>query len=66
MRQRRLERLEARIAELEQTAERLEAEMAKPDVYQDYVKLQEIQAELDRTKNELDVAYVEWTELADE
>jgi ATP-binding cassette subfamily F protein 3 len=66
MRARRLERLESRIAELEQKAEQLEAEMAKPDVYQDYVKLQEIQAELERTKNELDLTYVEWTELADE
>jgi len=65
MRARRLERLEARIAELEQKAERLEADMAKPDIYLDYKKLQDVQAELERTKNELDLAYVEWTELAD-
>lgn len=66
MRLRRLEQLEARIAELEQKAEQLEAEMAKPEVYQDYVKLQEIQAALEQTKNELDDAFVEWTELADQ
>lgn len=66
MRARRLERLETRIAELERQAEHWEAEMARPDVYRDYVKLQEVQAKLERTKNELERAFVEWAQLADE
>lgn len=65
MRARRLERLEARIAELEQKAGMLEAGMAEPEVYLDHKKLQELQEELERTKNELDLAYVEWAELAE-
>lgn len=65
MRQRKLARLEERITELEQQAAELEAEMARPDVYQDYVKLQEVQEALDRTKSELDGALVEWAEMAE-
>lgn len=65
-RQRKMARLEDRITELEQQAAELEAEMARPEVYQDYVKLQDVQAALDQTKTELDSALVEWTEMAEQ
>lgn len=65
-RQRRLEQLEALIAELEDTITGLEHELTLPEVYQDYTAIQERQAVIDRHKTELSAVYEEWEALAEE
>ncbi|MEB3100908.1 ABC-F family ATP-binding cassette domain-containing protein [Ferviditalea candida] len=64
-RQRKLERLERDIADLESTIALLEEELAHPDVFNDYVKLQEKQAEIDSKKTRLEQCYEEWSLLAE-
>ncbi|WP_079180174.1 ABC transporter C-terminal domain-containing protein [Mycobacterium tuberculosis] len=39
--------------------------MAKPEVYQDYLKLQEIQQHIETLKSNLSTAYEEWEALAE-
>lgn len=63
-RQRKQEAMEKRITELETEIAGLEAEMALPEVYQDYMKLQELQAKTDNLKTQLAEAYEEWEALA--
>ena len=62
-RQRKQEALEQQIAELETKITELEAQMALPEIYQDYMKLQELQQQW-RIKAELTKAYEDWEELA--
>ncbi len=62
---RKLEQLEEQIAELEQSATAIEEKMADPTVSQDYVKLKELQIELDNTRIALDECYTEWESLAE-
>lgn len=64
-RQRRLESLEEQIADIESKIEEQQAEMAKPEIYQDYMKLQEIQQSIETWKNKLSEVYAEWEELAE-
>lgn len=64
-RQRRMEQLEAVIADLEEAISQLEAELAKPEVYQDYTAVQERQTAIDNHKGELAQAYEEWEQLAE-
>lgn len=64
-RQRRLESLEEQIADLETKIEEQQAEMAKPEIYQDYMKLQEIQQMVESLKNKLSEVYEEWEQLAE-
>jgi ATP-binding cassette, subfamily F, member 3 len=59
-RQRRLEQLEQEIEQLETAIAGLEERLASPDVYNDYVVVQEITAELDERKSELTARYKEW------
>ncbi|MCG7377500.1 ABC-F family ATP-binding cassette domain-containing protein [Paenibacillus sp. ACRSA] len=63
-RQRRQETLELKIAELEDEITGLEAQMALPEVYQDYMKLQELQAKSEELKQQVATAYEEWEALA--
>lgn len=63
-RQRRQETLELKIAELEDEITGLEAQMALPEVYQDYMKLQELQAKSEELKQQVASAYEEWEALA--
>lgn len=63
-RQRRQEALEQQIAELESEITSLEEQMALPEVYQDYVKLQELQQSSEEHKTQLAKAYEEWETLA--
>ncbi|MEY8744185.1 ABC-F family ATP-binding cassette domain-containing protein [Paenibacillus tundrae] len=63
-RQRRQETLELKIAELEDEITGLEAQMALPEVYQDYMKLQELQAKTEELKQQVATAYEEWEALA--
>ncbi|MFM9276406.1 ABC-F family ATP-binding cassette domain-containing protein [Paenibacillus jiagnxiensis] len=65
-RKRKLEALEKRITELEETIGSLEEQMTRPEVYQDYTALQEIQAQLDENKQELAEVYASWEELIEE
>ncbi|MDT0121406.1 ABC-F type ribosomal protection protein [Paenibacillus sp. RRE4] len=63
-RQRRQEALEQQIAELESEITSLEEQMALPEVYQDYMKLQELQQSSEEHKSQLAKAYEEWENLA--
>ncbi|PZT55378.1 ABC-F family ATP-binding cassette domain-containing protein [Paenibacillus silvae] len=63
-RQRRQEALETQIAELESKITALEEQMALPEVYQDYMKLQELQQSTEEHKIQLAQAYEEWETLA--
>ncbi|MCW3793575.1 ABC-F family ATP-binding cassette domain-containing protein [Paenibacillus sp. LS1] len=63
-RQRKQEALEQQIAELETKITELEAQMALPEIYQDYMKLQELQQQSEEHKTQLTKAYEEWEELA--
>ncbi|KQY91696.1 multidrug ABC transporter ATP-binding protein [Paenibacillus sp. Root52] len=63
-RQRRQETLELKIAELEDEITGLEAQMALPEIYQDYLKLQELQAKSEELKQQVATAYEEWEALA--
>lgn len=62
-RARRIEQLEEQIAELEGKIEVLEAELTLPEVYQDYVAVQERQVAIDNHKHELTNVYEEWESL---
>lgn len=64
-RQRRLEQLEEQIAVLEGSVEEQEALLADPEVYNDYMKLQEIQQKIDQQRKELEEAYAEWEACMD-
>ncbi|WP_379135621.1 ABC-F family ATP-binding cassette domain-containing protein [Paenibacillus sp. sgz500958] len=65
-RQRRIAELEENIASLEEEIAGIEAEMTKPEVYQDYMALQEHEADLKAKKEQLVQVFDEWERLADE
>lgn len=62
-RQRRLEQLEQDIARLEEAIARLEEELTLPEVYNDYVAVQEKNASIDAYKSQLEQAYQDWEQL---
>jgi len=62
-RQRRLEQLEADIAAAEQEIAKLEERLADPKVYNNYLAVQETQAEIDKKKAQLSTWYEEWETL---
>ncbi|WP_127579990.1 ABC-F family ATP-binding cassette domain-containing protein [Paenibacillus koleovorans] len=62
-RQRKLEQVEAAIAVLEGELASLEAELLKPDVYNDYMAVQECQLEIDGKKEALAPLYEQWEAL---
>ena len=62
-RQRRLEQLEADIAAAEQEIAKLEERLADPEVYNNYLAVQETQAEIDKKKAQLSTWYEEWETL---
>lgn len=64
-RQRKLEQLETDIANLEQQIALHEQQLSDPEIFQDYVKLQEINEELQQYRSELDELYAEWEALMD-
>ncbi|AIQ11599.1 ABC-F family ATP-binding cassette domain-containing protein [Paenibacillus durus] len=65
-RQRRLAELEDAIAGLEEEIAVIETEMTKPEVYQDYMVLQEHERDLNEKKQALAGFFSEWEVLADE
>ncbi|MBW4081432.1 ABC-F family ATP-binding cassette domain-containing protein [Paenibacillus sp. S150] len=65
-RQRRISELEENIAGLEEAIARIEIEMTKPEVFQDYMALQEHEGDLKLKKEQLGNLFSEWENLADE
>ncbi|KWX75101.1 ABC-F family ATP-binding cassette domain-containing protein [Paenibacillus jilunlii] len=65
-RQRRISELEENIAALEEDIARIENEMTRPEVFQDYVALQEHESDLKLKKEQLGNLFSEWENLADE
>lgn len=65
-RQRRISDLEENIARLEEAISEIEHEMTKPEVYQDYLALQEHESDLKDKKQQLADLFSEWEQLADE
>ncbi|MFD2114833.1 ABC-F family ATP-binding cassette domain-containing protein [Paenibacillus yanchengensis] len=65
-RQRKLEQAEAAIAELEQTIAELELELTNPDIFQDYVKIQQLQQQIDDNQLQLTTVMEEWEQLLEE
>ncbi|MBP2000676.1 ATP-binding cassette subfamily F protein 3 [Paenibacillus shirakamiensis] len=63
---RRIEQLEAQIAQLELDINRLENELTLPEVYQDYMAVQERQTAMTEAKHQLEIVFSEWEQLADE
>ncbi|MHA6480587.1 ABC-F family ATP-binding cassette domain-containing protein [Paenibacillus sp. strain BS8-2] len=61
--QRKLETLEAQIAELEEQITKLEEQLIDPAIFNDYIRIQDIQSSIDEHKQTLSVAYEQWEEL---
>lgn len=61
--QRKLEALELTIQEAEEKLQQLEAELTVPEIFNDYVKIQDIQQQIDATKQTLEAHYEEWEQL---
>ncbi|WP_010494495.1 ribosomal protection-like ABC-F family protein [Paenibacillus elgii] len=65
IRQRKLEQLEQQIAQLEEAIGGLEAELTDPDVYNNYVLVQEKNAALEAKREQLAECYEQWEQLAE-
>lgn len=61
--QRKLEQLEAQIAELEERIAELEEQLTDPAIFNDYLRIQEIQSAMDERKQTLSEAYEQWEGL---
>jgi len=59
-RQRKVEQLEQEIASFEQKITELELQLTDPAIFNDYVRIQEIQAAIEVVKASLSTAYEEW------
>ncbi|MBN3553023.1 ABC-F family ATP-binding cassette domain-containing protein [Fictibacillus nanhaiensis] len=62
-RQRRIEEIEGLLEGLESKITSAEAELCKPEVFQDYEKTQEFQSQLDDLNEEMETLMEEWEEL---
>jgi len=62
-RQRKIEQLEQEIARLEAEIGTLEEQLTDPEVFNDYIRIQTIQTEIDTHKAALQEAYTEWEQL---
>lgn len=63
-RARRLKELEAKITELENEVEQLNAQMALPEIAADYTKLSQVMQRLELVNAELELTLCEWENLA--
>lgn len=61
--QRKLEALEQKIQETEAKLAQLETELINPAIFNDYMKIQEIQQQIDELKAALEPCYEEWEML---
>ncbi|SFE96980.1 ATP-binding cassette, subfamily F, member 3 [Paenibacillus algorifonticola] len=64
-RQRKLEQVEADIAELEQAIADLELQLTDPAIFNDYMRIQEIQSQIDQKRTALSEAYEQWETLSE-
>ncbi|WP_127610452.1 ABC-F family ATP-binding cassette domain-containing protein [Paenibacillus validus] len=64
-RQRKLEQLEEQIARLENEISELESELALPEVYNDYVLVQQKNTAMESKRSELATCYEQWEQLAE-
>lgn len=64
-RQRRLEQLEADIERMETEIAKLEEQLAQPDIYNDYIKVHEINSSIGELRAALETALDEWSTLAE-
>ncbi len=62
----KIEVLEKKIAELEEQSEKLQNDMTKEEVYSDPIKMKETQKNFRDAKEELEIAYEEWTKFSEE
>lgn len=63
---RRIEKLETLIDELDGKLAALNAELSKPEVYSDYMRINELQARIDELINTQNAYLDEWTKLSEE
>lgn len=63
--QTQLETIESEIEKLEVSRKKIEAEMASPDVFGDFNKLQEKQSDYDKFSEKLDLAQTKWEQIAE-
>src|SRR5690606_22505072 len=61
--QRKLEALEAEIAKLEESIAEWEEKLTDPAIFNDYMRIQEIQNEISELKQALESQYEQWEEL---
>lgn len=59
-RQRKLEQLEQEIASLEDEITKLEEQLTDPAIFNDYIRIQEIQTEIEKRKTSLATSYEDW------
>lgn len=64
-RQRKLEQLEQNIATLEQQITELEEQLTDPAIFNDYLRIQDIQAQIETHRTSLAQAYEEWETLSE-
>lgn len=64
-RQRKIEQLEASISQLEESIAELQIQLTNPEIFHDYVKIQEIQQEIDKQQAELTSCLEQWEALID-
>ncbi|QYR20846.1 ABC-F type ribosomal protection protein [Paenibacillus sp. sptzw28] len=62
-RQRKQEQLEQEIAKLEEEITGLEQQLVNPEIFNDYVRVQTIQSDIDTRKTMLQAAYDAWEDL---
>jgi ATP-binding cassette subfamily F protein 3 len=65
-RKRKIEQVEIEIAQYENEIAHLEAQLTDPDVYQDYVRVQDITTSLQTAKSKWNECYEQWSAWADE
>jgi len=61
--QRKLETLEVEIAELEESIAVWEEKLTDPEIFNDYIRIQEIQEEIASRKQQLESCYEQWEQL---
>lgn len=64
-RQRKLEQLEQDIASLEEQIAELEVQLTDPAIFNDYMAIQEIQAQIETKRNTLTTSYEQWEALSE-
>ncbi|MUT67869.1 ABC-F family ATP-binding cassette domain-containing protein [Paenibacillus sp. NEAU-GSW1] len=62
---RKLEQTEQTISKLEEQIAELEVQLTDPAVFNDYMRIQEIQAQIDAHRASLTAAYEEWEQLSE-